>query len=298
MKKFLSFILAVTIMTFLSRSVSAQIPNAGFENWTGNYPNGWVTNSVPGIVEPITQSTNAHSGSYAVRGEVLNAFGIPFPPSVFTGDTTAGLVGFPVSQRYASLTGYYQYQPVGGDVMLVSVAMYTVSGPDTMVVGGGAEFMASTGATYTQFSMPIFYSPGTPAPELASIHFYITDTSGTGQLHPGSVMLIDDLDFSGVVGIEDDGAGFLPEEIVLEQNFPNPFNPSTTIAFSLSRAQTVSLTVYDVQGRVVAKIIDREQRSAGEHAVNWQAGSLPSGVYFYRLEAGGFQQSRKMLLTR
>ena len=73
MNKFLSFILTVTMMTFLSLTVSAQIPNAGFENWTGGNPDGWISNNVPGFIETITQSNNAHSGSYAVRGEVVIA---------------------------------------------------------------------------------------------------------------------------------------------------------------------------------------------------------------------------------
>ena len=296
MNKFLSFILTVTMMTFLSLTVSAQIPNAGFENWTGGNPDGWISNNVPGFIETITQSNNAHSGSYAVRGEVVNAFGVPFPPSLFAGDTTSGVVGFPISQRHASLTGYYQFQPIGGDAMLVSAAIYATSGQDTMVVGGGSEFLPATGSTYTQFSMPLFYSPGTPEPEYASIYFFLVDTSFTGQPHIGSAMLIDDLAFSGVVGIED-GSATVPDGIVLEQNYPNPFNPSTTIEYDLKQAAKVTLDVYNLLGEKMLTLVNSKQ-NAGSHRVAFDAANLASGIYFYKLSADNVSATKKMMLMK
>ena len=93
-----------------------------------------------------------------------------------------------------------------------------------------------------------------------------------------------------------------PADFVLAQNYPNPFNPQTTISFYLPTATAVSLRVYDVTGREVNKPADA-QFAAGAHQVVWNGRdasgrSLESGVYFYKLEAGTFQQTRKMTLIK
>ena len=75
----------------------------------------------------------------------------------------------------------------------------------------------------------------------------------------------------------------LPTEFSLSQNYPNPFNPSTTITFSLPEDGTVTLTIYDVLGREVTSLVNREQMDAGEYSVPFVANNLVSGVYFYRL---------------
>jgi uncharacterized protein (DUF1501 family) len=96
------------------------------------------------------------------------------------------------------------------------------------------------------------------------------------------------------VGVDDP---VLPEGSTLHQNYPNPFYPSTTIAFSLSDTSAVRLEVYDVQGRRVRTLVDRTL-GAGEHQVPFEAGSLPSGPYFYRLQTSGGVQTREMVLVR
>lgn len=88
-----------------------------------------------------------------------------------------------------------------------------------------------------------------------------------------------------------------PREFRLDQNYPNPFNPTTTIEFALPATQLTTLKVFDVQGREIATLVD-QQLEAGTHAVRWDAGILPSGVYFYRLQAGTFVQAKKLLLMR
>ncbi|MFA3784147.1 T9SS type A sorting domain-containing protein [Melioribacteraceae bacterium 4301-Me] len=84
---------------------------------------------------------------------------------------------------------------------------------------------------------------------------------------------------------------------VLQQNYPNPFNPSTTIRFSLPRREHVTLKVFDILGREVATLVDGEL-NAGEYSVVYDASSLPSGVYFYRLQAGSFVEQRKMEVVK
>ncbi len=89
----------------------------------------------------------------------------------------------------------------------------------------------------------------------------------------------------------------LPGSYVLEQNYPNPFNPSTTIRFSLPKREHVTLKVYDVLGREVAKLVDGEL-VAGEHTVVFNAENLSSGIYFYRLTSLNFSQTNSMMVVK
>lgn len=89
----------------------------------------------------------------------------------------------------------------------------------------------------------------------------------------------------------------IPSEFELHQNYPNPFNPSTAISYALSAGNHVNLKVFDALGREVATLISGSQ-SAGIHSVNFDASGLSSGVYVYRMEAGNFVQTKKMLLIK
>ena len=88
-----------------------------------------------------------------------------------------------------------------------------------------------------------------------------------------------------------------PVEFSLSQNYHNPFNPSTTIKYELAQAAMVRLGVYDLLGREVAVLVDRRE-DAGVHQTKFDASHLASGVYLYRLQAGGFLQSRKLIILR
>ncbi len=83
----------------------------------------------------------------------------------------------------------------------------------------------------------------------------------------------------------------------LSQNYPNPFNSSTTISYSLPHASEVTLHVFDITGRVVSTLVEGAQ-AAGTHSVHFDAGTLPSGIYIYRLQAGSNSQGRKLILLR
>lgn len=83
----------------------------------------------------------------------------------------------------------------------------------------------------------------------------------------------------------------------LQQNYPNPFNPSTKIRFALPSDGKVSLRVFDLLGREIQTLVN-DFMTAGAHEVSFDAGGLPSGLYFYRLDAGGKSTVKKMLLTR
>ena len=91
--------------------------------------------------------------------------------------------------------------------------------------------------------------------------------------------------------------GEVPAVFRLEQNYPNPFNPSTTIQFSLARAAYVTLKIFDTLGEQVATLLSQEL-AAGAYTTTWSASSLPSGVYFCNLKAGGFVKTRAMILLK
>ena len=89
----------------------------------------------------------------------------------------------------------------------------------------------------------------------------------------------------------------IPEDYALRQNYPNPFNPETRIEFALPEAGRTRLIIYDLLGREVTRMVDGNM-SVGYHSVTWNANNVASGIYFYRLTAGDFVSTKKMVLLR
>ena len=89
----------------------------------------------------------------------------------------------------------------------------------------------------------------------------------------------------------------LPKSFMLSQNFPNPFNPSTTIRYQLPRGEFVSLKVFDVLGNKIESLVN-EEKLAGSYEVNFVATGLPSGIYFYKMQAGSLVKTKKMILLK
>jgi hypothetical protein len=108
--------------------------------------------------------------------------------------------------------------------------------------------------------------------------------------------IIDTSKVGPVVGIR--GSLPSPTEFFLGQNYPNPFNPQTTISYSLPRESTVTLRVYDLIGREVSTLLHNDREPAGVHEVSFGGRNLPSGVYFYRLSAEGFIETKRMVLIK
>ncbi len=96
-----------------------------------------------------------------------------------------------------------------------------------------------------------------------------------------------------VDGVRGEG-GSVARSFALLQNVPNPFNPTTSIVYNIPKQTRVRLEVYDVLGHLLTSLVDAEE-TPGTYSVTWDAGSKPSGVYFYKLSAGNYVQTRKML---
>jgi hypothetical protein len=137
-------------------------------------------------------------------------------------------------------------------------------------------------------SQPVFAFAGTPIPGITK------DIDGDTRNATNPYMGADENATALGVGQE---LGSGPRQFTLEQNYPNPFNPSTTISYSVPQAGLVSLKVYDLLGREVATLLN-EIKSAGTYSVPWNALTNPSGIYFYKLTAGGFSETHKMQLIK
>jgi len=131
------------------------------------------------------------------------------------------------------------------------------------------------------------------------------------SLHSGSTyyFIIDQMDkdwnnvrsktysfVAGAVSVEQEN---IPIEISLSQNYPNPFNPSTNIKYSIPVKGFVSLKIFDIQGRLIATLVN-EQKSAGTYNYEFNSSDyqLSTGIYFYKLQCGDFSKTNKMLLIK
>jgi hypothetical protein len=177
---------------------------------------------------------------------------------------------------------------------------------EAVPISGGVELRARFSSDSERFRVDVYRgeggSPGLykSLEAVAGEDFRFVD----GYVEPGKT-------YRYHLAVEDEDGRFLSptsevtipvRETVLLQNKPNPFNPVTTIRFVLPAAQPVTLSVYDSSGKLVRTLVT-ETRGVGPHEVEWDGtdnmgNRVGSGVYFYRLDAGKFQQSRKMLLLK
>ena len=245
-------------------------------NGVSKTKNDWVYTGRDSLFLTFNRAlANANSG-YAIPQS-------PKPPKAFNVSTSAGniLLTWDVYSASDPLLNGFEIYRAEGRIDSTYRKIYSCS---------------PTIRTFTDSTMrkgtPIFYyivSVGdaannngvaqTPAGALVSGRFYTQTFDGV--MVPTTVR--------GLAGI--------PAQFALQQNYPNPFNPTTTIRFSIGTSCPVELRVYDELGRVVATLVN-ERLNGGSYNAEWDARALPSGMYFYRLAAGSFVETRKMLLLK
>jgi predicted heme/steroid binding protein len=142
--------------------------------------------------------------------------------------------------------------------------------------GGGIYDNSATGVWYDGLHWAVFNQDLSAMPEGAAFNVYLATDATTGIKSSNDVTI---------------------QNFRLEQNYPNPFNPSTRIKYRISDPGQVTLDVVDILGRNVATLVN-ENKSAGEYEVNFNAGNLPSGIYFYHLKTGQYSETKKMILLR
>lgn len=145
------------------------------------------------------------------------------------------------------------------------------------------------GATEEWVSVDIPLSQFQPAVNLTEVFQLMFTGNGT--------IYLDNIYFSTMLSDVKEIHDATPTDFTLEQNYPNPFNPSTNIRFSLTEANKVKLSVYNLLGQEVATLVN-EFMNAGTYEVNFDAQNLPTGTYFYSISAGDFKSVKKMLLIK
>lgn len=283
--------LQISFLFFIFSSiVLSQIPNAGFENWTLGEPDGWVSSNVPSIVTNVTQTTESYTGSSAVKLVIGSFFTIPYWGHIYSSTQDVTDAGFPVSQRYGSLKGYYKLNSSATKVLEITIA-FQKSGE---VIGGGVIILGGDVPNYTQFTVPADYYT-TDIPDTAVINIAYLDTAEQWTIGGGA--FIDDLTLEGLVDVKESFNNQQPTSYKLLQNYPNPFNPTTNIEYSIPEESFVNLRVYNTIGEEVAVLVNQSQK-AGSYNVEFNGYGIQSGIYIAKLTVNSFSTSIKMVLLK
>jgi photosystem II stability/assembly factor-like uncharacterized protein len=218
------------------------------------------------------------------------------------------LTNFPMNYRIYSLT-------VASNSIFAGTAEYLDGIYKSVDDGATWQKLSNSSASYEYYSNGIFTSDGKLLIGVLNAGIYgSTDMGNTWQLSnngltslygfvlaqtPNGIIYATSGDgvfkSTGTTDTGNDGTAVI--NFQLEQNFPNPFNPSTNIKYAIDGRQFVSLKIYDVLGNEIANLVNEEQQ-AGVHSVKFYASRISSGVYFYRLEAGRFSETKSMILIK
>jgi len=127
----------------------------------------------------------------------------------------------------------------------------------------------------------------------------ITEEISDGLIELAQI-IINSIQFNLMKAVKDinlSESDIVPTQYSLEQNYPNPFNPSTTLKYEIPKESYITLKVYDILGREVATLVNKQQK-AGYYEIDWNAVNNSSGIYFYKIQAGDFLETKKMILMK
>jgi hypothetical protein len=207
-----------------------------------------------------------------------------------------------IAQKYA--TGIPQPVPLGAIIDSVNFSVILGAGTVQSHLPVYYEFALDTSSAFTNPRVDVAIIADT----IAAVNFgnltqniaYYWHCRAMAQDHSDSSLWSDQESFvvSPVVGIEPgDNSNQIPNDFSLVQSYPNPFNASTTIQYSLPTACHVNLEIYDLMGNKVTTLLDGYE-AAGFHQYLWQAGEYSSGTYLYRIKAGDFEMVKKTTLIK
>jgi hypothetical protein len=259
-----------------------QIPNASFENWSNLIPDGWIANVSPPLLLPVSSTTDAHTGNYAIKGEIVDDLGVAFGPYITP--VSSGL-GFPVTNNDTAVYGFSKASLIGSNLGLVEVSVY-----DSLfhLVGSGITFITND-SDYSEFYIPVIFSPGAIAYQM-SIIIQMTDTDSTSSFNVGSYFIIDDLSFehTSTVNIQS------PRKDVYSVS-QNPGDDYIILHSSNAASKNQFVAICDVAGR---KILSKNLVMTDDNNFVLNISSLTNGIYILAVTDGRNRHSQKIIVRR
>jgi hypothetical protein len=196
----------------------------------------------------------------------------------------------------ASITMNFDW-PSGADIITLSYGSYSTDAASTWQLQKSTD----SGTTWVNVGSVVTSSTTTLTAQTdtvnqsGNVRFKVAAVSGAGAINIDNISIVN---YTGtLVLVELTSLTAVPKVLTLHQNYPNPFNPSTLISYQIPAAGKVTLKVYDVLGREVATLVN-EVENPGNYKVRFDASKLTSGIYFYRINAGGSTQLKKMILMK
>jgi Secretion system C-terminal sorting domain len=263
MKKNLLTLICLIAFSFIQ---AQNVPNGGFESWLSGEPTSWTTDNIPPLYTLISQVTPAHTGSFAVKGEVVSTIGGPLPPVLASTDTAGN--GFPVSQAYSTLSFYYKTSLSGTHAFIAVVSMFDAL--DSTIGAGGMVFTGNVN-TFTLANVPIVYTGSNPV--TCEIDFVVLDTVNTSSPTPGNYFIVDDVGLSGLASVQENIT-----EVNVVNVYPNPASQYASVQYGLSSKSDVQFQVLNMQGKIVHDV-QLPQQAAGKHDMDLNVASMPAGFY-------------------
>lgn len=288
MKKMLLFIFACTLcMNFLM--AQPTIPNNGFEQWTDTItPASWGTSNLNlgfFAFTPVTQTTDKHSGSYAMKLKTINdsiLLGL-LPGLAVTGtlDLFGGGIsgGVPMSVKPESFSGWFKYNNVNGDTMAIIVILTKWNGTSRDTIGFGGVMTNQAVPAYTPFNQPIQYN----IPNVVPDTFQVICISSAGYApQENSTLYVDDLSFVGTLGDK------MPLAMFLQKVYPNPSDGIFNLTLADESVNTVK--VYNMMGQVIYE----KENVFNQQIIDIQG--HPKGIYFIEVNNGEYRCSHKVTI--
>jgi hypothetical protein len=282
------FFLACCFMAFKS---FAQIPNSSFETWNNPDPANWETSNVNGgSVINVTQVTNAHAGSKAMRLQAWTYQGY-----VFSAVAVCPANGnfFPNVGQPLTITGWYISNLLGGDKVMVSAALQK----NNTTISGASVTFSNTTSVYQQFSATFVYSNQQNSDSAAvTVGLFASNGGGVG-LNPGSYVIVDDLQFGSSLptGINENGNEKESEsELLIGLNHSEN---SLKMIYSLPNESNVKIQLQDLTGKVIKDMLTTQQQ-AGTYRIIESTEGLDSGIYLVKLETGDKILVKKICVSR
>lgn len=260
------------LLLIFQMNLQAQDLNGDYGGtWEGNWFNTTFGSTGPIYMEIYINESNMTYMTYSDIGG--NVFGGFDPPP------TQGQGSFTNNTGVLSIV---TQGPILGDVTL---------NLDTNT--GEVSVEAVPGGAIATFSIT-----GTATPQVMDLEYSLAFAGGGGAI--GTIDLTKTSPVTPFLDIE--GETSLLKDFSLKQNFPNPFNPSTKIYFSLPNESTVTITIYNILGKEINKLIS-QLKPQGNHSVEWDGkdnfrNPVSAGVYLYQMQAGDFVKTKKMLLMK